>query len=939
MTKRSADAIVKTCLALLVAAASLLGSAASAASDERLIVYGDRNLPPYEFIEDGIAKGASVDLLREVAARTGRVADIRLGKWDESQVAVLSGRGHALSLITKTGEREAIFDFSEQTLPITFSLFVPADRQYAVAPTQLKGMRIGVTNGGFTQLLLRQHHPAAELIVIEDSGDGIRRLLRREIDAVAGNTWALEYFVSQLNISGVARVDPPLAVRHASMAFPKDSAPGLRAAIDRALSDIRNDGTYDRIMDKWSAKKVYFLDRSMVSTMAALAAGGVLLFLIVATGLLILCRQRNALLREVAQRRRSESTLLETQELLKSVFDTGACGIVILDGDGRLRSANERYCEMTGYTIDELHAMDSPQRMTHPDDLALEQEAFDAYLRCDTDRFHVEKRYIRKDGAIMWVEVNSTLVLDDAGRMRYRVGLVQDITGRRQIEWALQDSARALRLEHDRFAAAVQASPITVFTQDRNLRYNFVENTDLLFGQAAVLGRTDGELLERDEDARQLTQIKRRVLDGVVSVREEIGIRRGGVQKWFDLSVHPQFENGQVAGLLGTAVDTTKRHDAEDQLRAALATAAKADNAKSRFLAAASHDLRQPLSALKLYTAALRPHVEAGSGSDMLANMEDCIESLSELLGDLLDLSKLDAGVVKPQLTDFRLADVLSQLLSIHAPEAEIKGLCLRCIPTTRIVRTDPVLLRRMLGNIVANAILYTQKGGVLIGCRTRHGKLWVEVWDTGIGIPPDQTDVIFEEFRQLDGGARTRGSGLGLAIVRKTAALLGLGIRVGSRPGKGSMFAVEVPVRSAADVPSLPRPRPARVEQKPLRIAIVEDNAQFRDALVHALRSRGHTVRGAGSGPELLRLLAGFRPDVLVADYRLPAGETGFSVIQSAEALLGESLPAILLTGDTAPQLVRSMAARGIPVLHKPVDFEALNAQLRELMASTETS
>lgn len=931
---------LKACLALLIAAACLPGRTAEPARDGNFIVYGDQNLPPYEFLEGGSAKGAVVDLLKEVSARTGRKTEIRLGKWDESQAAVLSGRGHALTLMTRTTEREQVYDFSDDTFPVTFSLFVAADRQHAISNSNLRGLRIGVTNGGFPKLFLEEHHPEAELVIIEDSADGIRRLLRREIDAVMGNTWPLEYFVSQLNISGVARVNPPLSVRSAAFAIPKDRAAGLLDEVNRALRAIRDDGTYDRIMDKWSVKKVYLLNQGTVSRMAALAAVAALLFLFVVTGLVVLRHQRNALAREVAQRRRSEAALLETQGLLKSVFDTDTCGIVILDAHGCFHEANARFCQMTGYSVEELRAMGTPMALSHPDDVSLEQDAFEAYLRGETDRFHVEKRYVRKDGTIVWVEVNSAPVLDIAGRPGYRVGLVQDITSRRQIEWALKDSARALRLEHDRFTAAVQASTITVFTQDRNLRYNFVENADLFFGKVAVLGRTDSELIESAEEGRRLTEIKRRVLDDGISVREEIGIVRAGAQKWFDLSVHPQFENGQVTGLLGTAVDTTQRHHAEDRLREALAAAASADNAKSRFLAAASHDLRQPLSALKIYTAALKPFVEPGSGSEMLGNMEDCTASLSELLGDLLDLSKLDAGVVKPQLADFRLSDVLSQLVSIHAPEAEIKGLCLRCIPSTDIVRTDPVLLRRMLGNILANAIRYTPKGGVLIGCRRKHGKLWVEVWDTGIGIPKGDMGVIFEEFRQLDGGARTRGSGLGLAIVAKTAALLDLEIRVTSRVGRGSMFAVEVPARIAADVPALPRPHPtSSVEQKPLQIAVVEDNAHFREALVHVLKSRGHTVRAAGTGRELLRLLADFRPDVLIADYRLPEGETGFSVIQSAEVLLGEPLPAILLTGDTTPQLVRSMAARGVPVLHKPVDFDALNAQLREMTATTTAS
>jgi signal transduction histidine kinase/ActR/RegA family two-component response regulator len=387
--------------------------------------------------------------------------------------------------------------------------------------------------------------------------------------------------------------------------------------------------------------------------------------------------------------------------------------------------------------------------------------------------------------------------------------------------------------------------------------------------------------------------------------------------------------DGRVERMVGTVADISARKDAERALQIANAEAERANNAKSRFLAAASHDLRQPLSALTIYVDVLRRRA-APEDRPVLDNMKDCVGSLGELLSDLLDLSKLDAGVVKPQVAEFPIDDLLRSLVSMHAPEALLKGLRPRCVSSRRIARTDPVLLRRMLGNLLSNAIRYTERGGVLVGCRRRRGTVWVEVWDSGVGIPADKTAEIFEEFKQLGDEARSapnRGSGLGLAIVAKTAALLGLQIRVRSWPGRGSMFAVELPL---GEQPSLPVEHAPRAQA--LQVALVEDNVVVRDALVLALEAVGHAVVAAGDGASLLRRLADDVPDIVISDYRLGAGETGFDVIRGLRAKAGDDLPAILITGDTDPNLLRSMANRGIVVLHKPLDVDALHVCIGEL-------
>ena len=425
-----------------------------------------------------------------------------------------------------------------------------------------------------------------------------------------------------------------------------------------------------------------------------------------------------------------------------------------------------------------------------------------------------------------------------------------------------------------------------------------------------------------------------RALRGEFLMNEEEVIRTpsSGELRHRQVSAAPVRNNaGEIIGSVSVVRDITEQKREAQRLIQALEAADRANNAKSRFLAAASHDLRQPLAAISIYTNMLQK-TQRPSDQLVVANMQKCISSLSALLNDLLDLSKLDAGVVTPSVSSFSVAELFDGLVSDYQPKASAKGIRLRCVPTQLTGRTDVVLLRRMLGNLLDNALRYTERGGVLFGVRHRLGKTWVEVWDSGIGIPADKTAEIFEEFRQLGDQARNHGSGLGLAIVARTAALLGLGISVRSRLGHGSVFAVELPLGEAQSV--LPACAPPLAGSRCLRIAFVEDNPMFRAAMVTGLQALGHQVVATASQAALLAELEQFTPDIVVSDYRLPHGETGIEVISAVRAHVGTELPAILVTGDTDPELLRSMNDRGIVVMHKPIDLATLQTHFEDLTA-----
>lgn len=501
-----------------------------------------------------------------------------------------------------------------------------------------------------------------------------------------------------------------------------------------------------------------------------------------------------------------------------------------------------------------------------------------------------------------------------------------------------RESEAQLSATVHRLNAHLRNSPLAIIEFDPDLRVlRWSAEAEHLFGwsEGAMLQRATFEMPRVHEDDLETVRSTWATLRSGASSSNVCCNRNyhrdGSVIdcEWYNSALYD--EAGNLVSILSQVLDVRERKRAEANWRAAMATAERANDAKSRFLAAASHDLRQPLAALSIYVNMLKDKV-APADKTLVASVTECVNSLRALLTDLLDLSKLEAGVVKPNVSDFPIAEVLVNLESIHTPEAVVKGLRLRCRPTPVTGRTDPILFQRIVGNLIHNAIRYTERGGVLVTFRRRQGKNWIEVWDTGIGIPADKTAEIFEEFRQLGDQSRNSGSGLGLAIVTKTAALLGLEISVRSRLGRGSVFAIELPLGQSEAARPAPRPQ----EALRLYIALVEDNRLVRQALADGLRMLGNQVVAVASKTALLSELDTLPPDLVISDYRLAGGETGFDVITAMRARFGAELPAILITGDTAPTLLRSMTDRGISVLHKPIALDALQACLQVVACGT---
>lgn len=366
------------------------------------------------------------------------------------------------------------------------------------------------------------------------------------------------------------------------------------------------------------------------------------------------------------------------------------------------------------------------------------------------------------------------------------------------------------------------------------------------------------------------------------------------------------------------------------------ALAEQANLAKSRFLAAASHDLRQPLAALELFLGALKDGLHEPGQQRVLEQARRSSENLKGLLDALLDISRLDAQVVEPQLRAVDLRELLDELFEEFQPQVQQKSLEFRIAYSGQSVRSDPILLARLLRNLLSNALRYTPEGEVTVDCKhSENGRVHLSVCDTGIGIAPEDHAAVFEEFRQLDNPARDRsqGLGLGLAIVLRLSKLLGHPLEMESEPGKGTCF--HLFMTPAAALPPMPaRSMPVSGGWRG-RVLVIDDEADVREALQTICRGWDMEVYAAAGMDEAEALLADGRavPELLICDYRLGEGHDGIMVAERIRRLRNGELKVLILTGDTGPEQIAQIHTSGLPVLSKPVSADHLQLAIQEIM------
>jgi PAS domain S-box-containing protein len=419
-----------------------------------------------------------------------------------------------------------------------------------------------------------------------------------------------------------------------------------------------------------------------------------------------------------------------------------------------------------------------------------------------------------------------------------------------------------------------------------------------------------------------------------------VACHQDGTEFPAEISLSP-VRDGQRLLVAAAIRDITDRKRMEGAAKDALTKADRANQAKSRFLATASHDLRQPLQTLGLLNGTMRRVVADPDLLAMLAQEEQAIGAMSRLLNTLLDISKLESGAIEPQIEDFEVAPLFEELRAEFAGLASSKGLAFRIDPGTACAHSDPSLVGQVLRNLVSNAIKYTQRGFVEVRGRRDGDVVRIEVRDSGIGIPADQLSHIYDEFYQVSVPAnRTReGYGLGLSIVQRVVKLLDLGIEVTSRLGEGSSFSVSLPAGTAG---AAQRERPVRQHdaadtgsRAQRRVLLIEDDPGVRNATRMLLKVAGYHVVAAGSLTEAVERAAETDGlDLIVTDYHLEGTETGLQAIAAVRNRLGRELPAILVTGDTSPA-VRDLPCVGkLRTVSKPIHADELLLLITSIVA-----
>ncbi|KJB91418.1 PAS domain-containing protein [Skermanella aerolata] len=573
----------------------------------------------------------------------------------------------------------------------------------------------------------------------------------------------------------------------------------------------------------------------------------------------------------------------------------------------------------------------------HPADRGMADRAIQDCLTRGGTHLHVLYRITHPDKGLRWLEGRGHVTYDEAGRPLRATGLAIDVTERRLAE-------EAVRENEGRLAAIFAQAEVGL--SEIGLDGRFRRVNDRL---CALLGRSRDDLLglgvqdvtHPDDLARNLPLFASLVEVGDVFSIEKRYLRPDGTHFWAVSSVSRILgAGGEPLGVIAVTVDLTERRDAEDRLRAAhdeavraRAGAEEANRAKSRFLAAASHDLRQPVTAANLFINLLRRRPLGPAEIALVEPLASSLGNLTGMLNGLLQVARLEAGILSAEPRDFPLDELLQRLFDEFREAARLTGLCLQVPPVRLNVRSDPLLVELILRNLLSNALKYTRAGSVSVLARAGDGHVAVAVTDTGPGIAPGDLERIFEEYYQGADVARdhSRGFGIGLATARRVAALLGTRIEVSSEPGRGSTFSLCLPLGAIPDAAS-----PATVlDTAPDLLAgcsalVIDDEPLVLQAIELMLASWGVRVQVARTLEQVGAVLAGLdHPlDIVVADYSLGHGQCGTDAVAAARRR--GAWAAVLLTGDTSPERLAEARRSGCHLLHKPVTAEVLETLLR---------
>jgi len=603
------------------------------------------------------------------------------------------------------------------------------------------------------------------------------------------------------------------------------------------------------------------------------------------------------------------------------ILNSGADALVVVDPHGEIVFANSRAMALLGYSAEELAG--EPIEMLVPHGLrARHEQSRHRYGSARHARPLVSGsifKALRKDGRVIDTEIALSPLETDEGVF------VQSVLR----EVGSIDRPDAF------FRHLLDAAPDAMIIVDQQGRIAIINaQTEEIFGypREELLGK-EVEMLMPVRFRGRHHQHRAGYIDSprlreMGAGMELMGLRRDGTEFPVEISLSPiQAATGQF--VCSVIRDVTERHKMRQALVAARQEAERANKANSTFLAAASHDLRQPVQALNLLTGALRRSIKDGPALEMIESQQESLDAMTNLLNSLLDISRLEAGAIEPQFEDFSVKRVIGHRSAEFARQAQHKGLRFDAESCDAVIRSDPNLLGEIIQNFVANAIRYTNDGSVRLSCTECDGKLRISVTDTGVGIEGDQLENIFREFHQIRSARRRReGFGLGLAIARRLADLLGHEISVESTPGHGSCFSVCAPIVSSAEIASNPDSNASKPSViSPGLVILIEDDAAVADAWSLVLRTEGYRVALAASANEARAVLRELkeRPQLIISDYHLLENSNGVEAVAAIRSDSNFCIPAFILTGDTSKVVQEAEKLENCLVMSKPVGADNL--------------
>lgn len=506
----------------------------------------------------------------------------------------------------------------------------------------------------------------------------------------------------------------------------------------------------------------------------------------------------------------------------------------------------------------------------------------------------------------------------------------------------LQETLERQRIDSNDLQNVLYSTDVATIFLDPNLNIRlFTPTTRLLFNLIPTdIGRPLSDLSALATDAALLTDAQS-VLKTHEPLEREIEAKTGA---WYIRRILPyRTSDKAVAGVVITFADITGRRHIVDALKVAEHQAQLANLGKTRFLAAASHDLRQPLQTLVLLHDMLVKNVNTDKAKKLVARLDETVGAMTGMLNALLDINQIEAGTIVTEKVTFPINEILQRMQGEFLFHAEAQGLKLHVVPCNLSINTDPRLLEQMIRNLLSNALKYTKTGKVLLGCRRQKYQISIEIWDTGIGIPIKEQQAIFDEYHQLDNSARerSRGLGLGLSIVKRLGILLDHRVTVRSQHGRGSGFSIEIKLPLDAhtlkrgNLPKEKLPELKVTNQKKLSILVVEDDLAVIELLQLLLEGEGHNVTTALDGNRALELMARGNQhlDFLITDFNLPNGMDGLELAAKLRTKLQGQLPTIVLSGNISAGLLREISEQNCVHVNKPVKLEKLTATIGQML------